>query len=324
MIRRNLTDDGNSNGRGGKSVDSTSRIGIQSNSAGDSDKCEEPAAATAAAVDFGFIDKFEIMNDSICYSSAGRATAVAHYVDHCRGNSSSANEGMDESYQGEIAGCDGDEGRNMLLNMSIPFDLFIGKVKDANENDSEDLLTDAEKVLAERVFYSLLGISTAAAGTDSSALHQAFLTYVDTNTRFLKSQALALEACAGRVAALLRTRPVATVLEFLKLLISKAMEYANSENAFQSSGRVRKGSHSKKKQRRQRSIAKNKFEKEFQPCHHTGPCSKSNCPCARGGTYCEKYCACDSKVCGLQFNGNLDSYALVNYFFFSSCNNIVS
>lgn len=326
-IRRNLKDDSSSSnlnaranitvslGRKGKTVAAAERGSNRIENNRDNRNYEE--SEVVAGTDF--IDGFKLKDDSICYVSSASSTAVAQYIDP-ETSSSSANRRMhadDDDYDDDEddkqrGDCDGEQGQNVLLSMAIPFDLFIGKVKDVNNYESKESLTDVEKGLAEKIFCALLGLSTAVAGTESLALHQAFLTYVDTHKSSFKSYSNPLEACAVRVAALLRTRPVATVLDFIQQLISKSAKYAQSESSLPTSkASDSKGPRSKGKQKckvskisKKTSIrTKNKFDTEFQPCHHSGPCNGNNCSCAKGEKYCEKYCACDSRICGRAFKG---------------------
>eukprot|EP01035_Chromulina_nebulosa_P026513 gene26513-34717_t len=317
-IRRNLKEGSSSNNaranttsnlehRGNKSVAATERS---------DNNCEVSEVAES-----NFIDGFKLKDGSICYVSSGRSTILAQYISPETSSSvvrrrvKARNYDNDDDEDEECDGkqgrgdCDGEQGENVLLSMSIPVDLFIGKVKDVNDNESNHCMTDVEKALAERIFSALLGLSTAVVGTDSPALHQAFLTYVSSNARYLNSHSHALEACAVRVAALLRTRPVTAVLDFIKQLISKSARNAQSEMALSSKVSDSRGPRSKGKQKskitKKSSIrTKNKFDTEFQPCQHSGPCNaSSNCSCAKGEKYCEKYCACDSRVCGRAFKG---------------------
>lgn len=32
---------------------------------------------------------------------------------------------------------------------------------------------------------------------------------------------------------------------------------------------------------------------DYEPCHHTGPCTSKNCSCVQEGVHCEKYCGCN-------------------------------
>ncbi|KAI0126558.1 hypothetical protein BJ170DRAFT_684143 [Xylariales sp. AK1849] len=41
----------------------------------------------------------------------------------------------------------------------------------------------------------------------------------------------------------------------------------------------------------------------FDPCHHEGPCTLSNCECVKAGVMCERFCRCTVDTCATKFNG---------------------
>lgn len=120
---------------------------------------------------------------------------------------------------------------------------------------------------------------------------------------------LSLFDIAERIARCMRTRSVASVLEYLESLDFSFINESNSVN--EGSERPIK----RQKLSRTRSLKRAKPSKTmntvlrplksgYDPCDHDGPCTIDNgCSCKIAGTNCEKYCGCSVETCGIRFEG---------------------
>ena len=143
-----------------------------------------------------------------------------------------------------------DGGYFSIDQLPTPVDLFGWKVKEfqtfnrstLGQADSEKELLDVEKALIEKLLYSLLGLPSFSAPSSSSSsnslLQNAFSVYLEKNGDRFASRAVALKACAEKVANLLRTRPVSTVFRHISSLFSEASLSSTSSSSSSSSSSV--------------------------------------------------------------------------------------